>query len=98
MLQEHQINLKALVEVRKQIAKEHENEASHAYELVIDAVVDTINDLQKCIDDAHIQYQRYERIINDLEHQIRVKNVEYDEIAQDKVIFRKMAEYLIDNQ
>jgi hypothetical protein len=91
------INFNALKDMRKSIAKEHEHEAAHAYEYVLDEAITLINDLDSALNDAHSQYKRYEKQIDIMKADAMKTAQLYAEMEENMRIFRKVTEHFVDN-
>ena len=91
------INFNALKDMRKSIAKEHEHEAAHAYEYVLDEAINVIDQLDVAISDAHSQYRRYEKQIESMKVDAMKTAQLYAEMEENMRIFRKVTEHFVDN-
>jgi molecular chaperone GrpE (heat shock protein) len=97
LTKEQVINFNALKEMRKAIAKEHEQEAAHAYEYILDEAINVIDQLDVAISDAHSQYKRYEKQIDIMKVDAMKSAQLYVEMEENMRIFRKVTEHFVDN-
>lgn len=90
-------NFNALKDMRKAIAKEHELEAAHAYEYILDEAITLIGELDSAIIDAHTQYRRYEKQIETMKVDAMKTAQLYVEMEENMRVFRKVTEHFVDN-